>query len=226
MAKTPDYIPASDKDFFDWQDNLVTIVTPKVVAWNIDPPDFTVVTAEQLIYVPLYNKIKNKNNRTGTDVNKHRDERVIYEKILRDFTQANLANNKKVSNGDRTLMNITVKDTTQTSRPKITVTPIVKPTSKAGAIIEIVTRVDNDSTRPSIHVDSDGVEVVYIVATSAPVDPDACTKTFFSSKAKFRLAMKIADAGKKIYGFCRWKNSSDESKSGPWSLMFSATITE
>jgi len=226
MSKKNDYVPAPDVDFFNWQDNLVTYTTPKIVLWKITAADFTAVTAEQAIYVPLYNKIKNKGTRTTADVTAHREERLIYEKLLRNFTGQWLAKNKVVTDADRASLRITVKDTVRSSRPQITTKPVASILSSAGARIVIECRVLSDSSRPNMHEDADAIEVVYIVGIAAPANPAACAQSFISSKAKFSIQLDIADAGKKFYAFLRWKNSADDSKSGLWCNVIMITIGE
>jgi hypothetical protein len=54
-----------------------------------------------------------------------------------------------------------------------------------------------------------------------PSDPNLAVPktsvTDISTKARFTIQLTQADAGKIITVKCRWKNISDNSKSGPWS---------
>ncbi len=226
MAKGDDYIPNGNVDFYNWQKTMVTYASTRLVGWGIAPGDFTPITTEQAIYDPLYQIFIKKGQRNSGDITDHNDERKIYEKLLRDFVKGFIASNKKVTNAQREAMKITVPDTTRSQRPKIDTEPIVNATSASGARVKIECRVAKDQTRPSMHPDADAVEARYIVATTAPANPAACSQVTASSKARFKIENDIADAGKKIYGFCRWKNNSDNSKSSPWSKMFTVTITE
>lgn len=126
---------------------------------------------------------------------------------------------------DRLKLNLPARDAILTARPKIDATPYIKALPRSGALVEFITRKDTDSTRPSILDDADGVEFVFNIGGTQPVSPSECTKNFFSTKAKFKVQMDVADAGKKVQGFAYWKNTSDSAKSGP-PIRFSVMITE
>ncbi|MFN0275274.1 MAG: hypothetical protein ACKVPJ_05990, partial [Chitinophagales bacterium] len=155
----------------------------------------------------------------------HRAGRKVYEKYVRDWAGERLLYNSAISVQQRSTLQITIKDTVKTARPAIESAPFVDVEARKGARIVIECRVNGDSSRASIHPDADEVEVRYTVATTVPASPADCNLTETSTKAKFTLELDIADAGKKFNGFFRWKNTTDKSKSGPWSLLVSTTIT-
>jgi hypothetical protein len=133
--------------------------------------------------------------------------------IYKDIPQS------KLTDADRNTLNLKKPDTTKTPRPKITDVPFAKIAGKDGALMEVTCRTSHDSSRPSIHEDADGVELVYIISDKAPASPGECTKTIFRSRAKFLIQLDIAEAGKHMYGYVRWKNNSDDNKSGPYSAV-------
>jgi hypothetical protein len=122
----------------------------------------------------------------------------------------------KLTDADRNTLNLKKRDTVKTPRPKITDVPFMKIRGLEGALMQATCRTASDSTRASMHKDADGIELVYIISGTAPASPNDCTKTVFSSKAKFFIQLDIADAGKKLFGFARWKNNSDNNKIGPY----------
>jgi hypothetical protein len=131
-----------------------------------------------------------------------------------------------LTTADRNTLNLKERDTNPSPRPAITVAPIAKVTGTAGARIDYIFRTDTDSNRASKQKDSDGVEIVYTIGTAVPASPLECSKSVFTSKAKGIIEAQIGDAGKKLYGYARWKNNSDNSKSGPWSQLFSTVISD
>ncbi len=225
MAKSKDFIPRPDKDFYTWQDNLVTLVTANLVAWGIDPVVFAVITGLQTTYKPLFMAILNKATRTTTDIHSHRTGRKTYEQALRTFIRENLTGNKKLSNTDRENLGIPVIDTTKTERPKITDTVFFKMVSMPGTQIKFVCRRTTDSTRPSMHPNADTVEIKYKLG-SAPTGAADCPNTTTSKKASFILELDGTAAGQKIYAYARWKNDSDNKKSGPFGASQTGTVTE
>ena len=127
---------------------------------------------------------------------------------------------------DRNTLNLKERDAITTPRPVINDAAFSKIKSNEGARMEFILRTDADATRASRHPDSDGAEIVYTIGTTAPASPADCNKTIFTSKAKGTFDLGVENAGKKVFGFVRWKNNSDNTKSGPWSQMFSAVISD
>ena len=84
-------------------------------------------------------------------------------------------------------------------------------------------RVLKDASRPSMHLDADGVEIYWKIG-AAPISPADCTEKDTFSTATVLLKINLADAGKRMGGYARWKNISDTNKSGPWSQIFSIVI--
>ena len=230
MTKQKNYIPRDNAGFFNWQGNLIIVTTPKLVTWGIAAGDFTPITTRQGQYEPLYIKISNKKNSTTADRVAHDEKRKVYEKELRDFVGRFLAKNPLVTDEDRAVLNITIPDTTKTARPAIDTVPAVKASSKPGAAIEVVHRVDKDSSRPSLHADADAVEVRYIIVAKGdilpPVDPEDFPKSVTSRKAKLLIKGGVMNAGSKLYGYSRWINTSDAGKSSGWSQLYSVVITD
>lgn len=156
-----------------------------------------------------------------------RDNRDILDKAIETGLREiyNDIPESLLTTADRNTFNLKARDTTPTPRPAITTVPFANAQGAAGGLVEFTCRTESDSSRASILPDADGVEVVYNIGGTQPVSPSACTKNFFSSKAKFRIGIDLSEAGKKLYGYARWKNNSDPNKSGPW-VSISAMVTE
>ena len=226
MAQKKDYVPGPDDQFYQWQDDLLDTIQPSVAAWGILPADFTDLQAKQTVYDPLYQAITNEGTRTRADVTAHRNGRKTYEKAIRKFVAKWLAKNDLVTADDREELQITIPDEIKTARPKIETTPNIKMKSQEGARITVECRVEADSSRASMHPDCDELEAYFIIGTTAPASPNACNRIHTSSKAKLIIELDIADAGKRIYIYFRWKNKTDKNKNGPWTQLFSAVISD
>lgn len=132
----------------------------------------------------------------------------------------------KIIEDDRETLNLHRRDATPSARPAITTAPEITIQALSGGQVRIVCRVDSDSTRPSMHPDANDVEIRYQVGGTAPVSPTGLPNALVSSKSKFMLHLNVADAGKRVYMYLRWINSSDDSKSGPCTRLLSAIISD
>ncbi|MCG3164297.1 MAG: hypothetical protein POELPBGB_00051 [Bacteroidia bacterium] len=141
---------------------------------------------------------------------------------------------------ERITFNLKVPDRTPTARTLIETSPSVLLRAKEGRRIQVECRVIADSNRPSKHKDCDVVEYRYTVAAPVaapdpgsptppapptPGTPAAAQQVIGESgKAKFILQLAQTDAGKEFTMECRWKNSKENHKSGPWSAAVKVMV--
>ncbi|MEP7168668.1 MAG: hypothetical protein ABI855_04805 [Bacteroidota bacterium] len=90
-------------------------------------------------------------------------------------------------------------------------------------------RTSHDTKRASKAEGADSVQVAFKVAVRnedpPPVDAnDGTTKEIFT-KAKFILHAGGANAGKKLYVWCRWYNTKNPPIAGSWNNMITVMIT-
>jgi hypothetical protein len=97
--------------------------------------------------------------------------------------------------------------------------PVANARSRPGSVVEIVCSAADAGNR-ALH--RDGMEVVYKVGNMAPATPDECRKVHISTRATAAIQLEDSDAGKRFYGFARWKYSNG--KSSAWSQMVAVTI--
>lgn len=226
MSTDNDYVPGGNLEFFNWQSDLITYATTRRVGWGIADDPWTALIDAQTTYNPLFNAIKNKGTRTSAQVEAHTNGRTVYEKIVRDFVQEWLAFNSLVTDADRVSMNITVHTDERSPRPAIETAPNPSMKPKDGARILCECRVESDSSKPSMHPDADSIEMRFAIGTAAPALPKDCPNIKLKSKARFTIELDLADAGKKIFAFFRYINTSDDTKNGPWSTISSSSITD
>ncbi len=238
-----DYIPHAYSKFNNWQKQLVkglltdpltgdvTAFPPAPGAdpanweiWKIPQADMQKLVNGQATYQPYYDDWSDEDARNKTIVENHKREYGIYVKLIRKFVARWLRNNGKVKSGSKAGLGLTVPDTKRTSRAKIETRPLVKAEMKGGALLKLQFRVEGDSTRTSMHPDADVVELKYRIGGTEPASPAETNQTDTFSKARYHMQLDMADAGKFFYGFARWKNNTDNSKSGPWSLLIMIMI--
>jgi hypothetical protein len=133
---------------------------------------------------------------------------------------------RALTDRDRTTLLIPKRDTTPSTRPAITTRPELTITVQGGARFIVENRVKSDSSRASMHPDADYVELRYSIGETPPASADECAVTIIRSKAREILKLKPADARKNFYCYTRWANKTDEAKSGPWTRLHSAVISD
>jgi hypothetical protein len=134
-----------------------------------------------------------------------------------------------VTDNDRIIFHIKVRDKTLTARAQITEAPLVDFKVQEGGDVLINCREKSDSNRTSMHPLADVVEMKYIYVTpgdSAPATPNECTHTELSSKALFRFSAGMKHSGKRMFAFMRWRNNAEPAKSGPWSTIKTIIISD
>ncbi|MFI5219481.1 MAG: hypothetical protein ACHQNT_08315 [Bacteroidia bacterium] len=221
-----DYIPRKDAAFFMFQKVLSETCQANLAAWNISAAAFNKLQTARTPYETAYQNKTNPATRTSTDVITHRTQRVSYTRVLRTFVKEQIAGNTLISNSARTGMSLKHIDSKKSRRPIIDASPMVKAITMNGGWISMDVRIATDSSRSSMYPLADAIEVKYIIATVPPVSPGDCTQTFISTKAKFIIKLDVADAGKKIFGYARYKNIRNDNKSGPWSALFRCMIAD
>lgn len=229
MSKGKDYIPAKNSLFNDFQQNMVTRVTANATTWGIASGKVTDLTAAQGIYQPLYNAINNPNTRTKAATTAHTAGRKVYEKYLRDFVKENLVFNSSIPIEGKEALRINPGVPHAGSRPAITTKPVLMLQALAGAFVKFTCRVEGDESRPSLHPDANGVEIKVSVG-APPSDPPKIDTDFqytlFSSKATFKKDADPTQIGKRVYAIARWKNNTDDAKSGPWCPVQNVMLIE
>lgn len=220
-----DYLPGSFAEFDEWQKNLISKVVAGASTWNIPDARVTALTGRQQQWKDDYEAGGKQTDRRHSDTIAMQSTHKLYEKEIRDFVQEFLAKNSLVSNKQRAAMKLTVPDTEPTDRVAIEDRPTVRAEMKGGALLKLEFRVKADSSRPSMHPDADVVELKYQIGGTEPASPDETNKTETFSKAKQSMQLKVGNAGKFFYGFARWRNNSDVSKSGPYSVLIKIIIS-
>lgn len=221
-----DYIPRKDTDFNMFQRILSETVQAKLAAWNINTLAFNKLQTARAPYEIAYTKNSNRSMRTTTHVMEHRRFRNEYTAAIRTFVKEQIAGNTSITDPERAGIKLNAAIRTKHKRSGIDDTPMVSSKTMNGGWIQMIVRTDSDSSRSSMHPLADAIEVAYTIDTTAPLSPGGCGNNFISTKAKFIIPLDVKHAGKRMYGFARWKNIRNHAKSGPWSRLFQTMIAD
>lgn len=213
----------TDFDFFAFSDNLNKEVNNNGAAWNIPLTKVTEADGKFTTYKPYFSAIMNKKTRTSQQVKDHQEQRVIWEDYIEEFANTLIIPNPVISNSTVEALGFNRRNPNGSPRPKIEAEVFAKIEAHASSKMLFICRTNTDSSRASIFKDADEVEVRYAIGTQ-PANVNACPLKETSTKARFTLELNADDAGKKIYAFLRWRNSSDPQKSGPWTDMLTTVI--
>ena len=213
----------ADLPFYGFSDTLNQAVNANGVAWGIPAAKVTEADGKFTTYKPYFMAVLNKKTRTSQQVTDHQEQRAIWEDYVEGFANTYLIPNAAISNSTIETLGFNRRSNTNSPRPQIEAEVFAKMEPLASSKMQFICRTDSDSSRASLAKDADSVEVRYAIGTQ-PANVNACTQKEVSTKARFTLELNPDDAGKKIYAYVRWRNSSDPHKSGPWTDMLTTVI--
>lgn len=236
------YIPVNNNDFNNFQSDINTQVTANATAWNIPAAEATALNNWSTGYEPLYKNIKNKNTRTREQVIAYDEYRADYVAFLRPFCQGFLVNNTLIPMSERAALGLNPRGLNPRSeRPVITSAPIPSMKPLGGGMVQFSFKVADSTSRTARHPDSNGVEVFYklepqvveqavlndVLIEEEPVatQDDTGFKNMFSTRARFVNELGLENVGMRLTIYSRWVNTSDPSKSGPYSATTSLIIS-
>jgi hypothetical protein len=132
-----------------------------------------------------------------------------------------------VTEDDRLIFRIAKRKSTRTKPPKIETAPWPQFENIGGGWLRLRVRVEGTEGRPRMHPHAHVLLVRYAVLpfdAPAPATSEACNGISYLTKALSIMKFEPVDRGKKVYAFLRWLNTSDNSKSGPWSNRIEAVL--
>jgi hypothetical protein len=234
MAKKKDYIPRKQHDFNVWQENLVAKVVLNAALWLIASGKITALQAAQAIFTPLYTAWKVKTTRTQQQIDAYTIGAKTYKAFLRSFVKENLVANTAIPHDDKKMLGINPGREGKGFRKPIDSAPNVVMKALGSLEIGVECRVEADSSRPSMHPEADVIEFRTAISAIGPggniggpppvpgqMPPTTWEQALtvsVSTKAKFTMALGNPDlSGMWLYVFARYKNNTDDKKSGKWS---------
>ena len=217
----PDYIPAPDPAFNNWQITLIAYITANRAALGISTGDLTALTTAQTEWTTSYATHQATQAQALSDRQAKDDARTAYTTHIR-ASVGQMQKNPAVTDTQRQAMSLTVPDTTRT--------PAGVPASRPLVKIDTSERLRHtltftDEATPTSRAKPAGVaacEVWLLTGTTAPAGPDAMHLQAVDKSTPYIMEFESADAGKTAWWALRWVNSKGEH--GPWSATVSATI--
>ena len=214
--------PLEDNVFSTYINRSIPYLDTNKVRLGIAAANITNAKAQLLLWNPLFANSQNPAVRTSAitadKTNLRKDIETQLRTIYDDIPESALTET------DRLTLTLKKRDTTPTPRPKITTQPFAEMQPIGGGEIKVTVRVQNDGSRASIHPDADCIEMAYRIAGSPPASPEECEHTVTYTKAIHTLSFGVAEEGKRLYAYFRWKNDTDDAKSGPWGTLVQVII--
>lgn len=93
-----------------------------------------------------------------------------------------------------------------------------------GGDMRVRCRTTKEATRASIAKGAKAVELCYSIGTDAPESVADCTLTKASTKALFTFNVGAANSTKKMFCYARWIDTTNPSRSGPWTDMLTVVV--
>ena len=220
----------SNKGAFPIEDNAFSTYIVRCIPYldvnkarlNVSNPNINNAKDQLVIWNPLFADSQNPAVRTSAITADKTNLRAEIETQLRtiydDIPESALTET------DRLTLGLKKRDSTPTPRPKITTQPFVEMQPVGGGEIKVTARVQGDASRASMHPDADCIEMAYRIAGSPPASPEECEHTVTYTKAIHTLSFGVAEEGKRLYAYFRWKNDTDDAKSGPWGTLVQVII--
>ena len=143
---------------------------------------------------------------------------VIYREIPR----------RVMTNDDYLTLHVAKPVIHRASRTPIFNVPFSIMYSPRGHKVHFICRVEEADGKASMDPLADELEVRGVllnIGDPEPTDPMACPLVFTSTKAIFNHPFSAPDAGKKFCCFIRFKNDTDDSKSGSFSDLLRCLIS-
>jgi len=177
-------------------------------------------------WVAAYSRCTSNTLRTNPAISVKNEVRKRFTK----FSSSILAKAQTLSTiteDDRVLFRIPKRKKTYTRRAAIEGSPMLQISNMAGGWLKLRARVVGSEGRARIHKLANGMEIRYALLAPGSAPPQTwseCLESAFTTKAISILELSSEHRGKVCYLFCRWINSSELSKSGPWTNRMEAIV--
>jgi hypothetical protein len=219
----PDYIPDSDAEFDTWFNNFMTVLNKKQAALGLAASDMAALTSELAGWNADYPAFVTARSELAAATQTKNQRRASSKAMLRKMVRV-LQANPNMTDTDRAELDITVPDTTRTRAAVPTTRPVMK-ISTAESLRHVLDFFDE--TTPNSKAKPEGIlgcEISCQIDGPEPLDPDEMKILAIDTATPYVATFKGEDGGKTAYYRARWVNTRGEK--GPWSQLYSATITK
>ena len=215
-----DYIPSQEEPFNEWQMNFSAVLAPNIAAWAIPVTAVDALTKQKADYEKAY-AVANKgkiNSRTREQVLAKNEATTSYKKSLRAFVMSNLAFNDLVTDPDRLLLGIRVRDNIRTKSGVPASVPDLFCTPVSGNRILVTVRQQPNSDGRSKRgkpADADGFQLSLSLGVEPAVAAEDCKTKILYKRSPAEIKNLPQDAGKILTVYARWIGMSGQL--GQWS---------
>jgi hypothetical protein len=219
--KHADYVPRPDIEFDAWQIVLLAMIVSRATAWGIPADEVTALVASQALWTSAWGKASNTQTRSTADVREKDNAREIYERLLRAFVLQWLSYNKKVTDGERESMSLTVHTDERTPSPVPTTMPVIT----IDASIDqqhTVHFFDSAGSRKGKPAGVYGCEIWMKIGGTASESGEGFTFVAVDTNSPHVINFAVEDIGKTVYYRVRWINTRGQQ--GPWSKIVHAIV--
>jgi hypothetical protein len=217
-----DWVPTKEQDLVDLIQKWIIVLTDtaKQTAFGWDSTECAEIANKLTAFLTargVYETDNSTAHRLAKDEAK--DEAVD---AMRDFANASVRFNKKMSDEDKLVMGIRPADTIPTTHPTPTSQPDTAVDNTANHFehkVRALNRGRNDTSKPA---DAYGVRYAWQVGGEKPASGEDLPKTKFSRKTTHIVTHTEADKAKTAYYATCYENSKGDT--GPWSPITEAVI--
>jgi hypothetical protein len=222
MSKTSDFIPGPDADFDVWQGNILAQLKGDKIRFAVSNASDTELTALQGEWEARNSAHLEAQSQAAAARVAKDEKRAEFEAALRQQVKATQSA-PGVTDADRALLRITIRDTQPTAPAPPSTRPVVQVDTSQRLRHKLSVTDELTPTSRSKPKGSSYYEVWVKVGDPPPTDASQLRFVDTSSTASFVVEYDGADGGKTAHFMLRWVNSRKEK--GPWSQTVSATIT-
>lgn len=217
-----DYIPSTEEDFNDFQEQFESVIKARGGGWGIPAPAITDVSDAKSDWVAKYAAGKPEADPTSAQRQAKNDSRKAYTKLIRSVVNQYIRSNPAVANDDLVTLGLKVPDTIRTRVAVPDHSP--RPALEAFAHLQHKIRI-TDPDNPNTKSKPKGVARINLFRYIGTTPPAKLSDyQLVTSATKFLVTSTFADedVGKKAWYIVQYENTRGER--GPVSDSISGTI--
>jgi hypothetical protein len=215
-----DFIPDTDKDFYEWEESLCTYISGTLPAWNIPQTAYAEVDTLRSAFVIAYHAAVGPDPKKSETHEKNRT-RDAFKKKLREFLKAYVTYNPAVTDDERDQAGLPIHKPSGGHHPIPVSHPIaIVDTSIIRQVtLRLLDSITKSRAKPfGVH----GAEALWAKLDHPPTSIDELTNSAFTTTSSLTLKFGEEDRGKTVYYCLRWENTRGEK--GPWGPIESVKI--
>lgn len=215
------YIPNTDADIVNWENNFSTLITANPTNYGLLAADATAIAAQVAAYAAAFAIATNPSTRTTPTI-ATKDAAKASSLALCRFYAITIRRNQGVSDALKAGLGLTIVDPTPTPIPPPSTSPILS--IVAATPLQLTLRFADQNT-PDKRAKPAGVlclELFSVPSATVITNPDTIPFYGLVTKQPVAINFDSADVGKSAYIVGRWANRKGQT--GPWSNIVQFTI--